>query len=111
MTQRLLPYGRMVEDMPMTGHFSIDADTTTGLTFGWNHGLYNKNGSVVTIAAGTVALTDNDTNYISISNVTDTIVADTTAPAGGPALYKITTASGVITAVVDYRLSVIATQE
>lgn len=98
MTQHLKTIGRMVESLPINGQYAVDADTTTGLTFGFTAG---RVGTVDT-AAGTVALTDDDDNWITAPAgvVTKNIGA---APNARELLYKVTTASSVITAIVDYR--------
>lgn len=78
---------------------------TTGLTWGYYGGVYNGN----TVSAGTVTLTDDADNYIVVERATgavsatdgsDALYADTDYAA----LYKVTTASGAVTGVVDMRM-------
>jgi len=101
MTTRMLSYGRMVEDAPMSGQHSVDADTTTGLTFGLTGGLIREDAAVATVAAGTVTLTDNTTNYVKA--FAGAYGTGTTPDQG--LLYKVTTSGGAITAIVDCRMS------
>ena len=47
--------------------FAQDATTTTGLTFGYKAGSFHKrsDNTITTVAAGTIALTASNTNYIA----------------------------------------------
>ncbi len=109
MTQRLLTYGTMVQDLPMGGNFSVDADTTTGLTFGLQAGVIVKGDTRDAVAAGTVALTDDETNWVYISG---TVVATNSGanPNKAELLYKVVTASGIITTITDLRGCIVTTE-
>jgi hypothetical protein len=50
------------------GAFSREADTTTGLTFGYFGGQFYNGSANVTTAAGTIALTASTTNYIEVDS-------------------------------------------
>ena len=102
MTQRLLTYGTMVQDLPMGGQFAVNADTTTGLTFGFRAGTHIAADVRTAVSAGTVTLTDDATNWVHFSGATVAVNGGANPTRGG-VLYKVTTASGVITAIVDYR--------
>lgn len=91
--------------------YGNDATTSTGLTWGYYGGAKRKaDGTIVLIAAGTVALTDNATNYIYATDA-GVVTVVTVAPGGWPAplaadataLYEVTTVGGFVTNVVDYR--------
>ena len=109
MTQHLNTAGVMMELLGMSGNFAIDEATTTGLTLGFFSGIYVSANSVTTIAAGTIVLTDDATNWVTATSggVTANSGANPTIP---DVLYKVTTASGIITAIVDIRGAII-TQE
>ncbi len=109
MTQHLNTTGVMMELLGMSGNFAIDEATTTGLTLGYFAGVYIITSSVTQIAAGTIALTDDATNWVTCTSggVSANSGANPTVP---DVLYKVTTASGVITAIVDVR-GAIVTQE
>lgn len=49
------------------GHFALDADTTTGLTFGYRAGRIFNGKTVISVAAGTLALSASNTNYVECS--------------------------------------------
>ncbi len=91
--------------------YGRDPLTTTGLTWGYYGGAKRKSdGTIVIITAGTVALTDNATNYIYATDA-GVVTVTTIAPAGWPAplaanataLYEVVTANGVVVSYVDYR--------
>lgn len=94
---RPLTYGAIV-DTKVNGDFTVNPATTTGLTFGYNAGRIQTGGDLHTIAAGTVTLTDNTTN-----NVTLTSQGVVAVEGSGTTIYQVTTASGAITAIVDTR--------
>jgi len=78
---------------------------TTGLTWGYYGGRW----SGASVADGTLTLTNNATNYIVVENATGTIsVATTTTNWNNDTdysrVYKVTTASGVVSAVEDHRV-------
>lgn len=79
--------------------YGQDPRTTTGLTWGYIGGIYRG----TTVADGTVALTDNATNYVVAARSTGVVsVSTSTTNWNDTATYdkvrKITTASGVVAA-------------
>lgn len=102
MTQKLITYGPLVRDLPMGGNFAVDQTTTTGLTFGLRAGVIVGGNTRTAVVAGTVALTDDSTNWVHISG---TVIAVNSGanPTLGAVLYKVVTASGVITTITDLR--------
>ena len=79
--------------------------TTTGLTWGYFGGNMLVGGVVTAIANGTLALSNNTTNYIEV-NTSGTISSNTSSfTVGATALYSVVTSGGQITTWVDYRLS------
>jgi len=83
--------------------YAYDPKTTVGLDFGYGAGRMNGEGSVILTVAGTVTLTDDDTNYVEVSpaGVVSANVIGWTA--GSLPLYEVTTVSGNITAYNDKR--------
>jgi hypothetical protein len=91
--------------------FGRRASTTSVLTWGYYGGKYRKaDGTILSVANGTVALTDAATNYIL---ETDGVVSKVTAaPAGWPAplaaganaLYAVVCSGGAVTSYTDYRI-------
>jgi hypothetical protein len=79
------------------GAFSFDADTTTGLTFGYFQGQFYDGPALVSVAAGTINLTASATNYIEVdgSGVVHTNTVAFTA--GRLPLYVVITGSASIT--------------
>lgn len=83
------------------GNFQVNADGFTGLTFAWQAGQITGSSST-TIAAGTIAMADDDVNYVYVES--GAVATDVTIPATDVRLlWEVTTASGVITAVADLR--------
>lgn len=89
------------------------ATTTTGLTWGFYGGKKLKaDGTIASIANGTIALTDAATNYLYATDA-GVVTKVTSAPAGWPAplasdataLYQIVTSGGAVTSYTDYRVS------
>lgn len=105
MTTRVLSYGRIVEDLPMSGQFDVDADTTTGLTFGFTAGTFINASERTVVTAGTVTLS-NGTNWIT---VIDEVVTQNVGnnPIRGTVLYKIAASGGAITSITDMRGAII----
>lgn len=107
MTTRILSHGRMVEDLPMSGQFNMDADTTTGLTFGFTGGVFINADIREVVVAGTVTLV-NGTNWIQfLGSEVSATVGDN--PIRGTVLYKVVAAGGEITAITDLRGAIITT--
>ncbi len=89
--------------------FDEDPDTTTGTTWGYKAGIVTGGSSYTkTVAKGTVALTDDDVNYVEI-NAEGTVSKNTSAFSNGAfPLRQITVASGVQTVSTDKRTVAIA---
>ena len=83
--------------------FAQDANTTSGLTFGYKAGVLRNDNVVYSISAGTKTLTASATNYVEVSS-TGTVVANTTGfNSGSIPLYQVVTDGTGITSVTDYR--------
>lgn len=83
-----------------------DRGNHNGLNFNYYGGRYQKqDGTQGTIANGSIALTDNATNYVYF-NLQDEIiqVSTTSIPLNCFPIAKLTTSSGVITAIEDLRV-------
>lgn len=84
--------------------YAQDADTTTGLTFGYQSGVVRNDNVMASTIAGTIAMTDATTNYVEVNPSTGTITKNTSSftslliP-----LFEVTTAGAAITGVVDQR--------
>ena len=77
--------------------------TTTGLTFGWKAGTIRVDNTVTTVAASTIALTDDATNYVEV-NSSGTVSRNTTGfTSTRMPIRQITAASGVQTVSTDKR--------
>jgi hypothetical protein len=89
------------------------ASTTSALTWGYYGGKKLKaDGSIASIANGTIALTDAATNYLYATDagvVTKVTAAPTDWPApladDATALYQIVTSGGAVTSYTDYRVT------
>lgn len=82
---------------------SFKQGTHSGLNFAYGVGSVRADNVVTNVAAGTVTLTDNATNYIEITTA-GVISANTTSFTSGKIpLYKVVTVSGEITNIVDVR--------
>ena len=98
----------LLENTQVEKQYSQDEATTTGLTLGLRGGFFSYNDRVEVIAASTTALVDDDVNFVYINwLVTPAVIA--TQLTAFPALqyvplYRVTTASGVITAVENWRV-------
>jgi hypothetical protein len=84
--------------------YGRNPSTTTGLTWGYLGGRLDS----AAIASGTVALTDNATNYVVAELATGTVSVSTAttnwnATSSYLRLYKVTTVSGAVTAYEDHR--------
>lgn len=91
-----------VIDTYMATTCKTDPSTTTGLTFGYTAGLTSDDDTSSIIAAGTLTLVDNDTNYVYVNQ--GSIAVATTLPGTISDLcYIVTTASGAITDIEDTR--------
>ena len=83
------------------GHFAQDADTTTGLTFGYRAGRLYNGKAIVDVVAGTVALSASTTNYVECSRAG--VVSKNTVgfTSGAIPLYTIVTGATTITTVTN----------
>lgn len=74
-----------------------------GLTFGWQAGrVDNANGTVTNVAADTLTLTDNTTNYIYLDYADNTVKKSTSSPGSNTALlFTVATSAGGITSVTE----------
>lgn len=106
MTQHLNTFGTLVQTLPFGGNFSVDATTTTGLTFGMRAGVIVSGQARTALVAGTVALTDDATNWVHILGSAVAVNSGASPDAGG-LLYKVVTVSGVITAITDLRGAIV----
>lgn len=109
MVTHTLSYGVALENAGFSGAFCVDAATTTGLTFGYTAGYIVSGSGRSAVAAGTKTLTDNATNWIYTAGAAVSVNSGAN-PTGNTVLYKVTTASGVITAIVDYRGALVTTK-
>ncbi len=84
--------------------FAEDADSHSGLDFAYGAGRVRDDNAVTNVAAGTVTLADDTTNYIEVDPETGTVSANTTGFTSGKLpLYTVVTASGAISTVQDDR--------
>lgn len=93
------------ETLSAAGIFGKRQPATTGLTWAYYGGRYNGN----TVANGTVTLTNTTTNYVVVHRSTGVVSTSTSTTnwsdtATYARLYQLTTAGGVVTAVVDARM-------
>ncbi len=80
------------------------ATTTTGLVWGYKGGLFRLDSTVTTVSAGTIALTDDATNYVEIDPSDGLVKKNTTSFASGRIPVRtIVTASGEQTTSTDKR--------
>jgi hypothetical protein len=87
----------------LSGTFEEDASTTTGLTWGYTAGTVRFDNTVTVVAAGTISLTDDATNYIEI-NSAGTVSRNTTGfTSGRIPVREVVCASGVQTTSTDKR--------
>lgn len=94
-------------------NFGRRASTTTGLTWGYYGATILVAGVPTQFANGTLALSNNTTNYVY--QVAGVVAKVTSAPTGWPgpitsiagavALYSVVTVSSLVTQYTDYRLS------
>lgn len=81
--------------------FAQDADTTTGLTFGYKAGRFFNGASIVEVSAGTLALTNNTTNYVEVTSAGVVSTNTSGFTAGRLPLYTVVTSGGAITTVTN----------
>lgn len=100
-----VPINENTETLSAAGIFGKRHPVTTGLTWGYYGGRYNGN----TISDGTITLADASENWVVVERATGVVSSSvgTDSLAADPdyaALYKVTTAGGVVTAVLDLRM-------
>ena len=100
-----MPVNENFETLSAIAVFGKRHPATTALTWGYYGGRFNGN----TIADGTVALTNNSANYVVALRSTGAVSVSTGTTNWDSALsarlYKVTTASGVVSAVEDHRMN------
>lgn len=101
MVTRILSYGATVNST-LNSQYILDPATTTALTFGYKVGQFAKGVTGVETVAGTVSLTDDATNIVAVDNG-GTVTAVVSGTEIGNTLFKVVTASGVITDITDLR--------
>jgi len=90
----------------VAGAFGQKYSTTTGLTFGYYGGVLNIDGTITTIADGTVSLSASQTNYVE-RTYAGVVSANTTGfTTGRIPLYVVVTGTAKITSVTDKRYPV-----
>ncbi len=89
--------------LTMSNIFAENPATTTGLTWGYYGGLLRNDATLVTVAAGTVSLTDDTTNYVEIDSSGTVYVVATAFTVGRIPIRTVVTASGVQTVSTDRR--------
>lgn len=83
--------------------FAVNTATTTGLTWGYTAGSVRFDNTVTAVAAGTVSLTDNATNYVEVAS-DGTVSRNTTGfTSGRIPIRQIVTLAGVQTTSTDKR--------
>jgi hypothetical protein len=83
--------------------FAENSSTTTGLTWGYKAGLVRFDNTITSVAAGTVSLTNNATNYIEI-NSSGVVSRNTTGFTSGQIpIRTVVTSAGVQTTSTDRR--------
>jgi len=81
------------------GHFTQDADLTTGLTFAYDAGRFHNGLAIVSVAADTILLTASQTNYVEVDRA-GTVSANTSGfTSGRLPLYTVVCDAGAITTV------------
>jgi hypothetical protein len=100
-----VPVNENFETLSAVGIFGKRHSTTTGLTWGYYGGAYDGN----TVSNGTVTLADDAVNVLVVERATGTVSATDGSDAldadtDYAVIYEITTASGVVTAVIDRRM-------
>ncbi len=89
--------------LSMSALFDENSATTTGLTWGYKGGTFRNDNVITTVAAGTVSLTDDTTNYVEVgTNGTVYVVASSFTATRIP-IRTVVTASGVQTVSTDKR--------
>ena len=90
-------------DQSFNSFFAENTLTTTGLTWGYLGGIVNNNGTPVTVAAGTIALTASATNYVSVTPAGTVVKSTTGWTAGAFPIRTLVTGASAITTDTDSR--------
>ena len=106
MATHFVTYGVANENAGFSGSFGVDAATTTGLTFGYTAGYIVGISGRTDVSAGTVSLTDDATNWVYTTS-SSVATNSGSAPTLATVLYKVVTASGAITSIIDYRGAIV----
>ena len=94
----------IIDKALISHYFGENAASHSGLNFAYLGGVYRNNTTIATIAAGSIALTDDATNYIFVDVSAGAIAANTTGfTSGDIPLFTVITAAGAITNVTDNR--------
>jgi hypothetical protein len=89
-------------------YYAEDPDNHSGLNFYYKAGKVRNDATITDTAAGSVALTDDTTNYVEVDPSTGTVSDNTTGFTSGKIpLFQVVTASGSISTVTDKRTSAI----
>lgn len=83
-------------------YFGRNADTCTGLTWGYFGGKYLANGTPTSVANGTVAITSSSTRYVEINQSGVVSSNSTRSPTRCP-LYTVVTSATAVTSYTDER--------
>lgn len=94
---------RKIVDAAAPSLFSQDVAATSGLTYGYLGGIVITGGALTKVAGGTIALTNNATNYVERTGAGVVSVNTSGWTSGKYAMAKVVTASGAITSVEDWR--------
>jgi hypothetical protein len=79
------------------GHGAQDTDTTSGLTFGYKAFRFYNGLAVVSVVAGTIALTDSATNYVEVDRAGTVSVNQSAFTSGKLPLWTIlTNGTGIV---------------
>jgi hypothetical protein len=81
------------------GAFTQDEDTTTGLTFGYKAGRLHNGKTLVTVVAGTIALSASSTNYIEVDRAGTVFKTTVGFTSGRMPLYEVVCGLSSITSV------------
>ena len=88
--------------------FAQDTSTTSGTTFGHKAGRVRNDNVITDVSAGTVALTDDATNYVELTPAGSVVVNTSSFTAGRIPLFVVVVSSGSIDTVTDKRALIAA---
>uniref|UniRef100_A0A6H1Z6W1 Uncharacterized protein n=1 Tax=viral metagenome TaxID=1070528 RepID=A0A6H1Z6W1_9ZZZZ len=81
--------------LSMSSLFDVNSATTTGLTWGHKGGALRNDNTITTVAAGTVSLNDDATNYVEVGTDGTVYVVLSAFTSGRIPIRTVVTASGV----------------